>query len=149
MSETDLNCLHDLETLINLLLRINRLSETMAQTYPLGITDEDIEDTEIDRLMRHSPQPLRVLNLCGANSQIRSFQSLHRLRLTYLEQLSMVNMRLTGLECLPRMSRLEILDLSDNKITGNLNKLLNCPKLNYLNLSRNRIKCIDTLEPLV
>jgi len=41
------------------------------------------------------------------------------------------------------------LELSDNRISGGLNFLHGCPKLDYLNLSGNKIKDIDTLEPLV
>jgi len=41
------------------------------------------------------------------------------------------------------------LELSDNRISGGLNFLRGCPKLDYLNLSGNKIKDIETLEPLV
>jgi len=41
------------------------------------------------------------------------------------------------------------LELSDNRISGGLNFLQGCPKLDYLNLSGNKIKDIETLEPLV
>ena len=41
------------------------------------------------------------------------------------------------------------LELSDNRISGGLNFLHGCPKLDYLNLSGNKIKDIETLEPLV
>jgi len=48
---------------------------------------------------------------------------------------------------LPRFSLQ--LELSDNRISGGLNFLHGCPKLDYLNLSGNKIKDIETLEPLV
>lgn len=41
------------------------------------------------------------------------------------------------------------LELSDNRISGGLNALQSCPKLTHVNLSGNKIKDIDTLEPLV
>ena len=41
------------------------------------------------------------------------------------------------------------LELSDNRISGGLNFLHGCPKIDYLNLSGNKIKDIETLEPLV
>ena len=41
------------------------------------------------------------------------------------------------------------LELSDNRISGGLNFLHGCAKLDYLNLSGNKIKDIETLEPLV
>ena len=41
------------------------------------------------------------------------------------------------------------LELSDNRISSGLNLLHECPKLTHLNLSGNKIKDIETLEPLV
>jgi Leucine-rich repeat (LRR) protein len=41
------------------------------------------------------------------------------------------------------------LELSDNRISGGLNLLHTSPKLTHLNLSGNKIKDLDTLEPLV
>ena len=41
------------------------------------------------------------------------------------------------------------LELSDNRISNGLELLKNCPNLTYINLSGNRIKDLDTLEPLV
>lgn len=41
------------------------------------------------------------------------------------------------------------LELSDNRISNGLQFLHGCPKLTYLNLSGNKIKDLDTLEPLV
>lgn len=38
--------------------------------------------------------------------------------------------------------------MSDNRISGGLGNLSGCPKLSYLNLSGNKIKDIDTLQPL-
>jgi len=41
------------------------------------------------------------------------------------------------------------LELSDNRISSGLQFLHGCPKLTNLNLSGNKIKDLDTLEPLV
>lgn len=41
------------------------------------------------------------------------------------------------------------LELSDNRISGGLNLLDSSPKLTHLNLSGNKIKDLDTLQPLV
>lgn len=41
------------------------------------------------------------------------------------------------------------LELSDNRISGGLNLLHSSPKLTHLNLSGNKIKDLDTLQPLV
>ena len=41
------------------------------------------------------------------------------------------------------------LELSDNRISGGLSALHGSPKLTSLNLSGNKIKDLDTLEPLV
>lgn len=41
------------------------------------------------------------------------------------------------------------LELSDNRISSGLQLLHGCPKLKYLNLSGNKIKDLETLEPLV
>ena len=41
------------------------------------------------------------------------------------------------------------LDLSDNRLSTGLGALKECPNLTNLNLSGNKIKDIETLEPLV
>jgi len=41
------------------------------------------------------------------------------------------------------------LELGDNRIAGGLQILKDCPRLALLNLSNNKIKDLDTLEPLV
>jgi len=41
------------------------------------------------------------------------------------------------------------LELSDNRISSGLNLLQGCANLQYLNLSGNKLKDIETLEPLV
>ena len=41
------------------------------------------------------------------------------------------------------------LDLSDNRLSTGLDALKECPNLTNLNLSGNKIKDLETLEPLV
>ncbi len=87
-----------------------------------------------------------------------------------LESLSLINVGLTSLKGFPKLPNLrkvsgqpEIqflgyfltlywllqLELSDNRISGGLNTLHASSKLTSLNLSGNKIKDLDTLEPLV
>jgi hypothetical protein len=65
-----------------------------------------------------------------------------------LESLSLINVGLTTLKGFPTLPNLRKLELSDNRISGSLNLLQGCAKLTHLNLSGNKIKDIDTLEPL-
>lgn len=65
-----------------------------------------------------------------------------------LESLSLINVGLTTLKGFPNLPNLRKLELSDNRISGSLNLLSGCPRLQYLNLSGNKIKDIEPLEPL-
>ncbi|KAF7278934.1 acidic leucine-rich nuclear phosphoprotein 32 mapmodulin [Rhynchophorus ferrugineus] len=67
---------------------------------------------------------------------------------TNLENLSLINVGLTSLKGFPKLPNLKKLELSDNRISGGLDILETSPKLTYLNLSGNKIKDLDTLEPL-
>ncbi|VDO11541.1 unnamed protein product [Brugia timori] len=40
------------------------------------------------------------------------------------------------------------MDLSENRISGNLDQLLCCPHIEYLNLAGNKISTLKVLEPL-
>jgi len=65
-----------------------------------------------------------------------------------LQTLSLINLGLQSLENFPKLGNLTKLELSDNKISGNLNHLTVCPKLTHLSLSGNKIKEVDVLDPL-
>ncbi|KAG5308256.1 AN32A protein, partial [Acromyrmex insinuator] len=67
-----------------------------------------------------------------------------------LESLSLINVGLTSLKGFPNANCFCIvqLELSDNRISGGLNLLDSSPKLTHLNLSGNKIKDLDTLQPL-
>ncbi|XP_075231731.1 acidic leucine-rich nuclear phosphoprotein 32 mapmodulin [Lycorma delicatula] len=65
-----------------------------------------------------------------------------------LEVLSLINVGLTSLKGFPKLPNLKKLELSDNRISNGLNLLHTSPKLTHLNLSGNKIKDLETLEPL-
>lgn len=65
-----------------------------------------------------------------------------------LETLSLINVGLVTLKGFPKLPKLKKLELSDNRLTGGLYLLHGSPKLQHLNISGNRIKDFDALEPL-
>jgi len=65
-----------------------------------------------------------------------------------LTSLSLINVGLTTLKGFPKLPKLRKLDLSDNRISGDLDLLQNSPSLSYLNLSGNQIKDLETLQAL-
>ncbi|XP_053157331.1 acidic leucine-rich nuclear phosphoprotein 32 family member B-like isoform X3 [Hemicordylus capensis] len=66
-----------------------------------------------------------------------------------LEFLSMINVNLLSVSNLPKLNKLRKLELSDNRISGGLEVLAEkTPNLTHLNLSGNKIKYFNTLEPL-
>ncbi|KAF4517936.1 hypothetical protein B566_EDAN005303 [Ephemera danica] len=65
-----------------------------------------------------------------------------------LEKLSLINVGLTSLKGFPKLPNLKKLELSDNRISGGLNYLHDSPNLTHLNLSGNKIKDLEALEPL-
>jgi acidic leucine-rich nuclear phosphoprotein 32 family protein A/C/D len=60
----------------------------------------------------------------------------------------LINVGLTTLKGFPNLPNLKKLELSDNRISNGLQALNGCPKLSNLNLSGNKIKEIETLDPL-
>ena len=65
-----------------------------------------------------------------------------------LETLSLINVGLLSLKGFPKLPNLKRLELSDNRIHQELDRLNTSPKLTHLNLSGNKISDIATLEPL-
>jgi hypothetical protein len=66
-----------------------------------------------------------------------------------LELLSLINVGLATLRGMPKLTALKRLELSDNKLVGSLDYLVaSCPSLTHLNLSGNKIKELNELEPL-
>ena len=66
-----------------------------------------------------------------------------------LQVLSINNVGLITLDGFPRLPSLKRLELSDNRLSDGLMNLVGCPNLSYLNLSGNKIKDLNQLEPLV
>jgi len=67
---------------------------------------------------------------------------------TSLQRLSMINVGFTSLKSFPKLPALLKLELSDNRISGTLSCLKHLSTLTHLNLSGNKIKTLDALEPL-
>lgn len=67
---------------------------------------------------------------------------------TSLEILSLINVGLTTLKGFPKLPNLKKLELSDNRISNGLHYLHGSPNITHLNLSGNKIKEYDALEPL-
>lgn len=67
---------------------------------------------------------------------------------TALEVLSLINVGLVSLKNFPKLPALRKLELSDNRIQNALSHLTGSPKLTHLNLSGNRIKDFEELQPL-
>jgi len=65
-----------------------------------------------------------------------------------LEILSLINVGLTTLKGIPALADLRKLELSDNRIASGLDYLLKTPNLTHLSLSGNKLKDIDSLQPL-
>ena len=61
----------------------------------------------------------------------------------------MINVGLTSLKGFPKLPKLKRLELSDNRISNGLDNLIECQELEYLNLCGNKIKDLESLEPLV
>lgn len=65
-----------------------------------------------------------------------------------LEVLSMINLGLTTLKGFPDYPKLRSLELSDNKLGGELEYLKGCPNIASIKICNNRIADIGALEPL-
>ncbi|XP_069668927.1 acidic leucine-rich nuclear phosphoprotein 32 family member A-like isoform X1 [Periplaneta americana] len=98
-------------------------------------------------LEKRGRSPDKILELNLDNCRSTSIVGLSD-DFTNLESLSLINVGLTSLKGFPKLPNLRKLELSDNRISGGLNLLHTSPKLTHLNLSGNKIKDLDTLEPL-
>lgn len=65
-----------------------------------------------------------------------------------LEALSLINVGLTSLKGFPKLESLKRLEMSDNRVSSNLEHLHGCSNITHLNLSGNKIKDVAALEPL-
>lgn len=103
-------------------------------------------DKRIELEMRGRP-PSEVTELVLDNCRATQISGLTE-AFTNLEVLSLINVGLTTLKGFPALPKLKKLELSDNRLTGGLNVLSSCPNIQQLNLSGNKIKDCETLEPL-
>ncbi|XP_063772486.1 acidic leucine-rich nuclear phosphoprotein 32 family member B-like [Pseudophryne corroboree] len=86
-----------------------------------------------------------VLDNCRSDGKITGLTA----DFVNMEILSMININLLSVSNLPKLEKLKKLELSDNRISGGLEVLAErTPNLTHLNLSGNKIKDINTLEPL-
>lgn len=103
-------------------------------------------DKRIELEMRGRP-PSEVTELVLDNCRATQISGLSE-AFSNLEVLSLINVGLTTLKGFPALPKLKKLELSDNRLTGGLNLLSGCPNIQQLNLSGNKIKDCETLEPL-
>merc|ERR1711881_769122 len=91
------------------------------------------------------PAQIKELNLDNARAtQIGGLSDEY----VNLETLSLISVGLTTLKGFPKLASLKKLELSDNRISSGLQALQDCPQLSHLNLSNNKIKDLDAIEPL-
>ncbi|EHA8588925.1 acidic leucine-rich nuclear phosphoprotein 32-related protein-like [Cocos nucifera] len=104
------------------------------------------------RLDSSSREPPRALTLDGAVKCLHGRLPPPALfeKLPTLEHLSIANVRLASLDGFPRLPALRRLILSDNRISGGLEFLVEAglDALRDLDLSNNRIQSLDDLAPL-
>jgi len=98
-------------------------------------------------LERRGKTPKQVKELILDNTRATQVEGLNE-EYTSLESLSLINVGLTSLKGFPKLPALKRLDLGDNRISSGLAVLQGSPMLTHLNLSGNRIKDLETLEPL-
>ncbi|XP_008323489.1 acidic leucine-rich nuclear phosphoprotein 32 family member D-like isoform X2 [Cynoglossus semilaevis] len=99
--------------------------------------------------LRHrSPAEVQELVLDNCRSSEGKIEGITE-EFSNLELLSLINVGLTSVADLPKLSKLRKLELSDNRISGGLEVLAErLVNLTHLNLSGNKFKDISTLEPL-
>nr|VZI18790.1 unnamed protein product [Spirometra erinaceieuropaei] len=91
------------------------------------------------------PAEVKDLNLDGCSAtEIEGITTEY----TNLQRLSLVGVGLTTLKGFPALPQLIKLDLSENPIVDGVESLTECPKLEVLNLSGNKLKTVSDLSPL-
>ncbi|XP_039749504.1 acidic leucine-rich nuclear phosphoprotein 32 family member A isoform X2 [Pararge aegeria] len=104
-----------------------------------------MEKRVVLELRGRSPSQIKELNLDNCRStNIVGLSDEY----TKLEILSLNNVGLTTLKGFPTLPKLRKLELSDNRISSGLDFLKGCKKLTHLNLSGNKIRDLETLQPL-
>lgn len=102
--------------------------------YRINLEKQNKRDDQVTELILDN---CRASQICGLTEEFVN-----------LETLSLINVGLVTLKGFPKLSKLKKLELSDNRLTGGLNLLHGSPKLQHLNISGNRIKDLEALEPL-
>jgi len=108
----------------------------------------EFQERLLGELRGRSKSEVQELNLDNARTQ-GSVEDAVTGEFAALEVLSLNNTYLTSLRGFPALKCLRKLDLADNRIHGGLERLVSCTKLQSLNLSNNKIKSFEVLEPLV
>lgn len=98
-------------------------------------------------LERRGKEPHEIKDLNLDNTRATQIEGLTD-EYTALKSLSLIKIGLTSLKGFPKLPNLTRLELGDNRISGGLLVLKDCPKLSHLNLSNNKIKDLEALEPL-
>eukprot|EP00096_Caligus_rogercresseyi_P014179 TRINITY_DN669_c2_g1_i1.p1 TRINITY_DN669_c2_g1~~TRINITY_DN669_c2_g1_i1.p1 ORF type:complete len:264 (-),score=125.96 TRINITY_DN669_c2_g1_i1:748-1539(-) len=98
-------------------------------------------------LERRGKDPSEITELNLDNSRATQIEGLTD-EYANLSSLSLISVGLTTLKGFPSLPKLQKLELSENWIVSGLNALTGCPGITHLNLSNNRIKEIEALEPL-
>lgn len=111
---------------------------------PFAVVSDMEKRIELEKRGKN-PEQIRELNLdnCRSTAIVGLTEEF-----VNLDSLSLINVGLTSLKGFPKLPNLKKLELSDNRISGGLNLLHGSPKLTHLNLSGNKIKGLETLEPL-
>jgi len=98
-------------------------------------------------LERRGKAPHEIIELNLDNTRATQIEGLTD-EYTALKELSLIRIGLTSLKGFPKLPNLTKLELADNRISNGLVVLKDCPKLSHLNLSDNKIKDLEALEPL-
>lgn len=110
-------------------------------------TAQTAMEERINRELNGKP-PSEISDLLLDNCKATNITGLTE-QFTNLTTLSLINVGLTSLDGLPKLPSLRTIDLSDNKISGGFEKLVECcPRLYHINLCANKINDVETLEPL-
>jgi len=131
-------------------LRIRSSRVCLSAQVPSGRSKSKLTAPKMEKrieLERRGKEPREIQELNLDNTRATQIEGLTD-EYTALESLSLIKIGLTSLKGFPKLPNLQRLELGDNRISHGLNVLKDCPKLSHLNLSNNKIKDLEALEPL-